>query len=397
MKKLSLIIIVLLVITGCSPYHNTEVTVELNPTLGGELTLVGSVDGTVAKGVPLKSVQSKITTLFETLDRYQGTLESTIEGPILQFRYTETFETLDEFETIVLRLFKEEIHIEEEIQDDIFKREIIISGLDFSANTVMNDIYDAIEEQKIFGFNSKKIREHHQEIAKPVIIFNDVQYHDGEVIRVIEHKSLESHEILIQVNSDDYLSLINRFHLGDKMDQAMFVEYFKTKFNEIEATEYTLEVVQDENKQTVDLIVRKIKHEDLNDFLFAFIGQPLRYSFTNSYKDTRKLSFDPIVYENPLQLNVDDIKFKIDLSKYQIVSYVDVENGNQIPYDADTSPFEQEGKVFDINIEKPFIVYVKKPKMSNQAFVIVGLLIAGIGIAKVLYDKYSETKSGVDA
>lgn len=68
-----------MVFVGCTPYHNTKVSIDLENDLSRELVVEGSINKSNTEET-LENVQNVITGIIKKVDKYEGTLSSSIES-----------------------------------------------------------------------------------------------------------------------------------------------------------------------------------------------------------------------------------------------------------------------------------------------------------------------------
>lgn len=391
MRKLVFVIVaLLLILAGCSPYHNTDVSINLDETYAGVLTINGNITASAAEQ-PLEEVQTTIVGLINELDRYAGSVNSSIEDNTLSFVYTEEFANFDELEAIVLRLFEETINIEETVIDDIFKREIQITGLGFSATTFMDDIYDAIEARSLYGSDSTAPRTHHRGVSQPSITFKDVDYGSGEMISIIDYKKILSHDLIIKVDDFENATLVNTFKLEDTIELEAFETYYKDRVSQLTVDGITLETNLDKDNHSIEFVATGVTHDLVEHFQSEVFDQSVFYKFNAILDDnqkptkTFKLRLGQTSYDFTLEERVLENSLQLDLGNYKISSVVDSMTGEQTPYNKDEFKYVFEDNVITKDDNSTLELIVVKHNPFAIVFTILKIVLGLLAVVAIAF------------
>lgn len=319
MKKILGVLLALIVLIGCTPYHDTKVQIDLDSDLSGVLQVTGSISKSNTEE-SLESVQTIITDVIKDIDKYEGTVTSTINNDKLTFEYKEDFGDLEDLNSAIKRLFNEDVDVSETVDDQLFKQVRTIDGLKFSSEAFMDEIYDAVEKDELFGEDSDRLRSH-QRSGSMMIFFDDMEYYSSETLEVIEYKKIENDVLTIFVENDEHVTTTNVITVSDAIDMNALKTHYEQQFESLVSLEASLNITADANTLTVT--IENMAENQVEAFQAEVFGRYLIYSHHTMMENDKPTGEIRVAimnegHLNTMSSNVEAYETYVDMSNYKI-------------------------------------------------------------------------------
>lgn len=230
MKKILSVLLLLLILVGCSPHHQVEFDLIIDNDHAGTFRLSASVDQNEDEEYDLPEIKEKLDKILAQIDNYQyGTsvLELNDEKQTIQFTYEETFENLKELNEILNRFSDDLIEVKIMRSDNILINQNKITGLDIDESIFFKEIYVLIKEDKTFGLINSNDIESYQEADYTYELLLENNVEKAEEIYI--HKPVQIYEIdiLATLNKNNTLDLSFE-HFIDPEDKIFNFKDFKS-------------------------------------------------------------------------------------------------------------------------------------------------------------------------
>lgn len=343
MKKIIGLILGMILLVACSPYHDTNVSIIMDEANKGDLKFTGSISQRNTD-VELDEVEAIIFEITEKMDTYEGKFDSIIENQNLEITYIESFENLKQLESIINRLFDANINIEESIENNLLDSNITITGIDFDSTVFLNDFYSFVEEHKIFGEYSDSLRESQKNSNTTITIGDKVFDEVGHISRVSK-KMINKHTLNIDLISANQISLVNIFELSEQINKDDFIDYIEKYYegfmmefiesqsqvpsNNLEKISFEVETV---DNNTVVFTLNKIKPIYVSKIQRNLFKHDISFNLDENEDKTFSLYISNGIYESIFDEIISDYSYGLGLENFRItqVDGLDIANDEKI-------------------------------------------------------------------
>lgn len=349
MKKILSLMLVLLMLVGCMPTHHTETAIMFKDDFSGELVLKAELETDYLED-PIDEIEEKVTKIVEGIDKFkEGKLETKSESKKLTFTYTEQFKDLESLSTILTRIYEEDVKIEFNETESLFRNEKHLEGFDFDAKGFTDAIYDAIEKDSVFGENSKEAREYQEGYSFVELYLNDEYMSAYENFSDDDYRNIESDTLFIDIIDNEYVNLMNVIVATEDLDLDELEDYYEDRYNDrVLSRESNAEFSIDKNAKTRSLTIslENAAYKDIEDLEYDIFSRMIEFSVADLPSSNGKNNqFEIDVYDMGHTIEFEDIvlnrEVNIDVSGYKIVT-------------VDDEPF-QENAIYDFKVDGSMI------------------------------------------
>lgn len=345
MKKILAVLLAALILIGCSPYHDTNVSIDLENDMSGVLEVKGSIKKSNTEE-SFEKIETVITELVKSIEKYEGELTASKDATTLTFTYTESFDDLEALNSMIKRLFGEDVKISESTEEEMFKNIRTIEGLGFSNASFMDEIYDGIEKGKLFGDDSNTVRSHQKKNTTKVL-FDNEEYRSSDSIEVIEHKKIVSDELTIYLETEDLMSTESIIVVEDSIDLGELEAYYQEQYSLLANENGELKISKNSDKDGLIVELLNLKPSMVQPHLSAMFGRNIAFDMNKEVveeKETGRILFYMMDYGHTFDFknNVIDYTTFVELNKF------DIEEFDGMPYIEEESILDIDGTLITI-------------------------------------------------